>query len=97
LDSQVVATLLAPGGGDGPLGDLSDRERGVLELMAEGLANAGIAGRLYLSERTLEAHVRSVFMKLGLSEREGEHRRVLAVLTHLAAAHGPSRACCSSP
>jgi DNA-binding NarL/FixJ family response regulator len=57
----------------------------VLELMAEGLTNTGIAKRLYLSERTVEAHVRHVLMKLELPEGEDGHRRVLAVLAHLRA------------
>jgi DNA-binding NarL/FixJ family response regulator len=53
--------------------------------MAEGLTNSGIAKRLYLSERTVEAHVRHVLMKLDMPESEDDHRRVLAVLTHLSA------------
>lgn len=83
LDPHVVATLLAPTP-SGPLGTLSDREREVLALMAEGLANGGIAQRLVVSERTVEAHVRHVLMKLDLNEDDG-HRRVLAVLAHLRA------------
>jgi DNA-binding NarL/FixJ family response regulator len=84
LDPQVVARLLSPAHG-GPLGELSEREREVLGLMAEGLTNTGIAKRLYLSERTVEAHVRHVLMKLDLPEGEDGHRRVLAVLAHLRA------------
>jgi DNA-binding NarL/FixJ family response regulator len=85
LDPKVVASLIsAPGDGD-QLAQLSEREREVLELMAEGLTNTGIATRLYLSERTVEAHVRHVLMKLGIAESEHGHRRVLAVLTHLSA------------
>lgn len=85
LDPQVVARLISPGGGDDRLAALSGREREVLELMAEGLTNTGIARRLYLSERTVEAHVRHVLMKLDLPESEDGHRRVLAVLAHLSA------------
>jgi DNA-binding NarL/FixJ family response regulator len=86
LDPQVVATLISPGGGRDPLAELSTREREVLELMAEGLTNAGIARRLYLSERTVETHVRHVLLKLAVPESEHGHRRVLAVLAHLSAA-----------
>ena len=89
LDPRVVARLLAPARRDDGLADLSDREREVLELMAEGLTNAGIAKRLFLSERTVEAHVRHVLMKLDLPESEDGHRRVLAVLAHLGAARAP--------
>jgi DNA-binding NarL/FixJ family response regulator len=85
LDPQVVARLLSPATGDGPLTGLSEREREVLKLMAEGLTNSGIAKRLYLSDRTVEAHVRHVLMKLELPEGEDGHRRVLAVLAHLRA------------
>ena len=83
LDPKVVARLVANQGEDDPLAVLSEREREVLELMAEGLTNAGIAKRLYLSERTVEAHVRHVLMKLDVPEGEDGHRRVLVVLTHL--------------
>jgi DNA-binding NarL/FixJ family response regulator len=82
LDPQVVGRLVSPHGAGDPLGELTDREAEVLELMAEGLTNAGIAKRLYLSERTVEAHVRHVLMKLDLPEDEDRHRRVLAVLAH---------------
>jgi DNA-binding NarL/FixJ family response regulator len=85
LDPKVVASLVAaPAEGD-QLAQLSEREREVLALMAEGLTNTGIATRLYLSERTVEAHVRHVLMKLGIAEGDHGHRRVLAVLTHLGA------------
>jgi DNA-binding NarL/FixJ family response regulator len=86
LDPQVVARLLSPRGDGDQLAELSQREREVLELMAEGLTNTGIAKRLYLSERTVEAHVRHVLMKLDLPAGEDGHRRVLAVLAHLSAA-----------
>ena len=83
----MVASLVAPSAA-GPLARLSTREREVLELMAEGLTNSGIAGRLVVSERTVEAHVRHVLLKLDIPEHEDGHRRVLAVLSHLRAAHG---------
>jgi len=82
LDPRVVAGLV-----ESPLSELTPREREVLALMAEGLTNSGIAKRLWLTDRTVESHVRNVLMKLGLREGEDEHRRVLAVLAHLRAAH----------
>ncbi len=82
LDPMVVATLVSPGD-HGPVGRLSERERRVLELMAEGLTNAGIANRLVVSERTVEAHIRHIFIKLDITESQDGHRRVLAVLTYL--------------
>jgi DNA-binding NarL/FixJ family response regulator len=66
---------------------LSDRERRVLELMAEGLTNTAISHRLVLSERTVEAHVRHVLLKLDIPENDEANRRVLAVLTHLREVH----------
>jgi DNA-binding NarL/FixJ family response regulator len=80
LDPQVVAALMAPNNG---LAALSDREREVLALMAQGLTNSGIARRMVVSERTVEGHVRNVLIKLDLSENDDGHRRVLAVLAHL--------------
>jgi len=85
LDPQVVASLITRNNDD-PLEELTMREREVLELMAEGLTNAGIAKRLCLSERTIEAHVRHVLMKLNVPETDDSNRRVLAVLAHLTAA-----------
>jgi serine/threonine-protein kinase PknK len=68
---------------DDPLAELSAREREVLALMAEGRSNAGIARRLWVTEGTVEKHVRSILTKLTLPETEDDHRRVLAVLTFL--------------
>lgn len=82
LDPTVVGALVQVTAGS-PLARLSERERRVLELMAEGLTNTGIAQRLVLSERTVEAHVRHVLLKLDIPESEEGHRRVLAVLAHL--------------
>ncbi|GAB2921983.1 response regulator transcription factor [Micromonospora polyrhachis] len=68
----------------GPLADLTDRERGVLRLMAEGRSNAGIAGEMFLSVKSVEKHIASIFAKLKLStEPMTHHRRVLAVLAYL--------------
>ena len=68
-----------------PLDVLSPREREVLALMAEGRSNAGIAGEIFVSEGTVEKHVRSILTKLDLPETESGHRRVLAVLRFLEA------------
>ncbi len=85
LDPQVVARLVSSQGEESPLAELSAREREVLDLVAEGLTNTGIARRLYLSERTVEAHVRHVLTKLDVPQGEDGNRRVLAVLAHLGA------------
>ena len=83
LDPEVVSTLLAPQRRHDPMALLTPREREVLALMAEGRTNAGIAHRLFLTDRTIETHVGSIMAKLGLRESGEEHRRVLAVLTWL--------------
>lgn len=83
LDPEVVSTLLGPTRRRDPLALLTPREREVLALMAEGRTNAGIAHRLFLTERTVESHVASIMSKLGLAESAHEHRRVLAVLAWL--------------
>ncbi len=85
LDPEVVAALLAPASARDPLAALTPREREVLGLMAEGRTNAGIARRLWLSEKTVETHVRSILGKLGLPISEDDHRRVLAVLAYVRA------------
>ena len=70
--------------------DRSERELEVLGLMAQGLTNAGIAAKLVVSERTIEAHVRSILNKLHVPETTEGHRRVLAVLTYLGEANNPA-------
>jgi DNA-binding NarL/FixJ family response regulator len=86
LDPNVVGALLSAGGQDDPLITLSERERAVLTLMAEGLTNTCIAQRLFVSERTIEGQVRHIMIKLDLPDDTTAHRRVLAVLAHLHAA-----------
>ena len=65
-----------------PLGDLTEREREVLSLVAEGLTNKAIATRLFVTERSVEAHVTQIFLKLHLDSNPDSHRRVLAVLAY---------------
>jgi DNA-binding NarL/FixJ family response regulator/class 3 adenylate cyclase len=83
LDPAVVAQLVGRSRVDDPLAALTVREREVLELMAEGLSNHGIAARLVVTERAVEKHVTNIFAKLGLSATPADHRRVRAVLTLL--------------
>lgn len=83
IDPAVVAQLVRRQRVRSPLDDLSERERDVLEVMAEGRSNQAIGQRLYLSPKTVEAYVRSVFTKLGLHQGADDNRRVLAVLTYL--------------
>jgi DNA-binding NarL/FixJ family response regulator len=85
LDPTVVSQLVGRRRGDDPLADLTPREREVLELMAEGRSNSGIAERLVITERAVEKHVTSIFGKLRLPAASEDHRRVLAVLTFLRA------------
>ena len=85
VDPALVAELVAARRRDDPLAALSAREREVLALMAEGRSNAGIAKRLWVTEGTVEKHVRSILTKLTLPETTDDHRRVLAVLTFLEA------------
>jgi DNA-binding NarL/FixJ family response regulator len=84
IDPSVVAGLVARKRVHNPLDDLTDREREVLAVMAEGRSNQAICERLYLSPKTVEAYVRGVFTKLGLQQGADDNRRVLAVLAFLA-------------
>jgi DNA-binding NarL/FixJ family response regulator len=83
VDPSLVQELVRAHRRRDPLDALSPREREVLALMAEGASNAGIAGRIFVTEGTVEKHVRSILTKLDLPESETEHRRVLAVLRFL--------------
>jgi DNA-binding NarL/FixJ family response regulator len=85
LDPQVIAQLLAGPRRDDPLGSLTQRERELLGLMAEGHSNGAIAQRLFLSASAVEKHIGNIFAKLGLPPDDAQHRRVLAVLTYLRA------------
>jgi DNA-binding NarL/FixJ family response regulator len=85
IDPELVARLVARRRERDPLEALTDRERTVLALMAQGLSNVAVANGLHLAVKTVEAHVTSIFAKLGLAHDEREHRRVLAVLRFLRA------------
>jgi DNA-binding NarL/FixJ family response regulator len=83
IDPEVVSRLVGRHRPDNPIDELTERERAVLELMAEGRSNQGIGKKLFLSPKTVETHIHSIFQKLGLSAGEDDHRRVLAVLAFL--------------
>ena len=83
IDPIIVSTLLSRRRSDDPLERLTPREREVLELMAEGRSNQGIADRLVITLRAVEKYVSSIFAKLGLPSSGSESRRVLAVLLYL--------------
>jgi serine/threonine-protein kinase len=85
IDPTIVARLLGRRRRDDPLAALSNREREVLALLAEGLSNRAIAAHLFVTERTIEAHNKRIFEKLGLDDSPDQHRRVLAVLAFLRA------------
>jgi DNA-binding NarL/FixJ family response regulator len=83
IDPEVVSQLLGGRTLDDPLEELTAREREVLSLMAEGRSNSAICSVLFISPKTLESHVKSIFLKLGLLPAADDHRRVLAVLAYL--------------
>ena len=85
VDPTIVSRLVGRRRREDPLAELTDREREVLALVAEGLSNRAIAERLYVTERTVEAHVTQIFLKLSLSADAAAHRRVRAVLAYLRA------------
>jgi DNA-binding NarL/FixJ family response regulator len=85
IDPTIVSRLLGRRRRADPLAELTEREREVLALVAEGLSNKAIAARLFVSERTVEAHVKQIFMKLDLEVDPESHRRVRAVLAYLRA------------
>jgi len=86
LDPEVVARMIGRKQARSPVEDLTPRERDVLELMAQGKSNQGIAQALVVTVAAVEKHVTSIFSKLGLPIEPTEHRRVLAVLASLGAA-----------
>jgi DNA-binding NarL/FixJ family response regulator len=88
IDPTIVSRLVGRRRREDPLEELTEREREVLGLVAEGLSNKAIAGRLFVTERTVEAHVKQIFLKLRLETNPGSHRRVLAVLAYLRAGAG---------
>lgn len=83
LDPEVVSHMLGRRRADDPIDSLTERERGVLELMAQGRTNKAIAAELVVTGSTIEKHVTNIFEKLGLDAAAGDHRRVLAVLQYL--------------
>jgi DNA-binding NarL/FixJ family response regulator len=85
IDPEIIAQLVNRRRERGPLDELTEREREVLALMAEGRSNQAICDRLFVTPKTVEAHIANIFSKLELLQAPDDHRRVLAVLTYLRA------------
>jgi serine/threonine-protein kinase len=85
VDPTIVSRLMARRRAQGPLDELTEREHEVLGLVAEGRSNKAICESLYVSPKTVEGHIRQIFLKLGLTDAPEHHRRVLAVLAFLRA------------
>jgi DNA-binding NarL/FixJ family response regulator len=91
MDSEVISQLLTRRGRDEPLGELTPKEREVLAMMAEGMSNAAIAARLFVTDKAISKHTNNIFTKLGLPPSDDHNRRVMAVLAYLEADPSPSR------
>lgn len=91
VDPSIVSRLMGRPRRDDPVAELSEREREILACVAEGLSNQGIARRLFIAERTVEAHITRAFQKLGLVDAVDAHRRVLATLLYLRSDRGSPR------
>jgi DNA-binding NarL/FixJ family response regulator len=89
IDPEVLHLVLRRSSREDPLAELTSREREILQLIAEGWSNPAIAERLWLTVKTVESHVRSIFLKLGLPPEPSHDRRVRAVLVHLRTADPP--------
>ena len=83
VDPEVVASMLGRVRRDDPVAELTERQREVLALMAEGLSNAAIAERLVVTDKAVSRHIAKIFETLGLPPAPEHHRRVLAVVTYL--------------
>jgi DNA-binding NarL/FixJ family response regulator len=90
LDPMIVQALVTPTRADDPLRSLTTREREILEVAAQGASNTAISAQLFITERTVETHMRSIFRKLQIDESTHHHRRVLAVLAYLTHQPEPS-------
>jgi len=88
MDSEVISQLLTRRERDQPLGELTPKEREVLAMMAEGMSNAAIAARLFVTDKAIGKHTNNIFAKLGLPPSDDHNRRVMAVLAYLEAEPG---------